>query len=135
MNERRACKVLSQPRSTQRFHPKKGRDRLLTKRMHELAREQPRYGYRRIAVLLRREGWTASETRVHCLSLARGRPAGPAKEAQATPPGQSENGSLRLRATHPNHVWSYDFLFDATPAAFAARHTTRIKEQPVPILT
>lgn len=81
--------------------------------MHELASRHPRYGYRRIAALLRREGYAASETRVHRLWRDAGLQV-PQKKRKRRRLGTSENGSLRLRATHPNHVWSYDFLFDTT---------------------
>ena len=110
VSERRACKTLSQPRSTQRFEPqKKQRDRLLVERMHTLATEHPRYGYRRITALLRREGFSASETRVHRLWREAGLQV-PQKKRKRRRLGTSENGSIRLSATHPNHVWSYDFL-------------------------
>ena len=65
MSERRACRVLSQPRSSQRRKSKPRDDEpALVKRMLELVRERPRFGYRRIAALLRQEGFRASETRM-----------------------------------------------------------------------
>ena len=81
--------------------------------MHTLARQYPRYGYRRIAALLRREGFAASKTRTHRLWREAGLQV-PQKKRKRRRLGTSENGSLRLSATHPNHVWSYDFLFDTT---------------------
>ena len=81
--------------------------------MHELAREHPRFGYRRVAALLRREGWPAGETRVHRLWREAGLQV-PQKQRKRRRLGTSEKGSIRLWATHPNHVWSYDFLFDTT---------------------
>ena len=114
ISERRACKSLSQARSTQRYRKQKPeKDRPLTDRMHELASTYPRYGYRRIAALLRREGFAASETRVHRLWRKAGLQV-PQKKHKRRRLGTSENGSLRLQATHPNQVWSYDFLFDTT---------------------
>jgi len=62
-SERRACQALSQPRSSQRYEAKPRDDeQALVKRMRELAGQRPRFGYRRIAALLRREGWQASST-------------------------------------------------------------------------
>lgn len=81
--------------------------------MHELARAHPRYGYRRIAALLRGEGWAASAPRIHRLWRASGLQV-PQKKRKRRRVGASENGSIRLCAAHPNHVWSYDFLFDTT---------------------
>ena len=65
VSERRACRVLGQHRSSQRQQPKakEGEQRLVT-RMLELVRRQPRYGYRRIWALLRREGWRVNRKRV-----------------------------------------------------------------------
>ena len=52
-SERRACKVLGQSRSTQRYRPREpDRDRQLVKRMLALVRQHPRYGYRRVWALL-----------------------------------------------------------------------------------
>jgi hypothetical protein len=68
VSERRACRVLGQHRSTQRHCPK-GRsdeDRLVAD-MVELARQYGRYGYRRIAALLRDAGWSVSDGRVERL--------------------------------------------------------------------
>lgn len=68
VSERRACKAIDQPRSSQRYKGKPRDDEgALVKRMFELARQHPRYGYRRIAALLRREAWRASDTRIYRL--------------------------------------------------------------------
>ena len=64
VSERRACRVLGQHRSTQRRIPR-GRDdedRLVAD-MIELARKSGRYGYRRIAALLRDAGWQVNDKR------------------------------------------------------------------------
>src|SRR5262245_63930137 len=62
-SQRRACEVLGQPRSTQRQEPKnpKEQEQRLVARMLELVRSHPRYGYRRIWALLRREGWRVKD--------------------------------------------------------------------------
>ena len=67
--ERRACRVLRQPRSTQRQQPVPagGDEARLVKRMLELVRAHPRFGYRRIWALLRREGWRVNRKRVYRL--------------------------------------------------------------------
>src|SRR5262249_60765399 len=65
VSQRRACRVLGQHRSTQRQRPKtkEGEQRLVA-RMLELVRQHPRYGYRRVWALLRREGWRVNRKRV-----------------------------------------------------------------------
>src|SRR5215210_7560507 len=68
VSERRACRVLGQPRSTQRYARQKGkRDHILKERMVALSRENPRYGYRRVWALLRREGWMVNKKRLYRL--------------------------------------------------------------------
>ena len=60
VSERRACTVVDQPRSRQRFEAKPRTDEApLVKRMLQLGRAKPRYGHRRIGWLLREEGWRA----------------------------------------------------------------------------
>ena len=68
ISERRACRALGVPRSTQRYiGTGRERDEALLLRVRELSREHPRYGYRRITALLRREGWSVNRKRVHRL--------------------------------------------------------------------
>ena len=58
ISERRACRVLSQPRSTQRRRPRSPDDEaMLTADIIALAKQYGRYGYRRITPLLRIAGW------------------------------------------------------------------------------
>lgn len=58
VSERRACKLVGQHRSTNRYRPLPGDFELrLVARMNELAATYPRWGYRRICSLLRAEGW------------------------------------------------------------------------------
>ena len=64
VSERRACRVLKQPRTTQRYVPKPANEGTLTERVIELAREYGRYGYRRVTALLRVEGWRVNPKRV-----------------------------------------------------------------------
>ena len=114
ISERRACHVIGQPRSTQRYRTRKPeQDRPVVKDMHQLAEEHPRYGYRRITVLLRREGWAVNAKRVHRLWKEAGLQV-PKKQRKRRRLGQSEHGCTRLKAAYPGHVWSLDFIFDTT---------------------
>jgi transposase InsO family protein len=114
VSERRACRALGQPRSTQRYSgtgPE--RDEALLLRIRDLAREHPRYGYRRITALLRREGWSVNRKRVHRLWRREGLKV-PQVQRKRRRLGHGENGCTRRRAERPNHVWSYDFILDQT---------------------
>ncbi len=114
VSERRACRVLNQPRMSQRYEAKPRDDEArLATRMRELARTRPRFGYRRIAVLLRREAWRASDTRVLRLWRREGLKV-PNKQRKRRHLGSSANGCDRRRAMHRDHVWCWDFVFDRT---------------------
>jgi putative transposase len=81
-----------------------------------LSRENPRYGYRRVWAMLRREGWRVNIKRVHRLWREEGLKV-PQKQRKRRRllEGGSENGCTRRRAEHKNHVWSYDdFVMDRT---------------------
>ena len=84
-------------------------------RMRELALRHPRYGYRRIAVLLRAEGFKVNEKRVHRLWRKEGLKV-PQKQHKKRRlcTGTSDNSIVRKRATRPNEVWSFDFCHDRT---------------------
>lgn len=114
VSERRACKVIGQARSSQRYeHRKPMKDGALRTRMRELSRRNKRFGYRRIWVLLRREGWCVNRKRVQRLWREEGLRI-LARQRKRRRLGSSDNSAVRQRATHKNHVWSYDFVMDQT---------------------
>ena len=114
VSERRACRVLGQARSTQRQVPKtKEEEGRLVARMLELVRRHPRYGYRRIWALLRREGWRVNRKRVHRLWRKQGLKV-PRKPRKKRRLGSSVNSCVRRPAEHKDHVWAWDFLHDRT---------------------
>ena len=85
------------------------------KRMRALAGERPRFGYRRIAALLRREGWQASTTRVLRLWRREGLKV-PQKRRKKRHLGTSAQACHVQRAESKDHVWCWDFVFDRTMA-------------------
>src|SRR5215217_227962 len=98
VSERRACRVIAQPRSSQPYVGHKAeRDRRLAERMIELSWENPRYGYRRVWALLRREGWPVNKKRVHRLWRQEGLkvPQKQCKRRRLQILGESENGCTR----------------------------------------
>ena len=113
-SERRACRVLDQPRSSQRRRPRPRADEAaLVKRMLELARQHPRYGYRMITAKLRQEGWRVNAKRIYRLWRREGLKV-PKKKRKKRRLGTSENACHRRRAEHQDHVWCWDFIFDRT---------------------
>lgn len=113
-SERRACKVVGLARSTARYagHIDGDRRRLI-ERMHELSRVHPRYGYRRIWAMLRREGWRVNRKRVQRLWRLEGLKVPPKAHKQRAP-GHSGNSCMKRSAERSNHVWTYDFVADQT---------------------
>jgi putative transposase len=65
ISERRACRALQQPRSTQRYQKDVPEDEeMLRAKVIELASKYGRYGYRRVTALLRNQGWIVNHKRV-----------------------------------------------------------------------
>jgi putative transposase len=110
--ERRVCRVLEQPRSTQRYSPvaREG-DEPLVRRMHELVRRHPRRGYRMVCGMLRLEGWRVNFKRVHRLWRREGLRV-PSKQHKRRRLGHSASGIVRRRSEHKDHVWCVDFIHD-----------------------
>jgi putative transposase len=112
--ERRACRVLGQHRSTQRKPPTRPEDEAaLTADIVALATRYGRYGYRRIAALLRDAGWAVNRKRVERIWRREGLKV-PAKQPKRGRLWRNDGSCIRLRPAHPNHVWSYDFVEDRT---------------------
>jgi putative transposase len=116
VSERRACQVLCQSRSTQRYVKRRATDESkLLAEMRRLARRHPRWGSPRIYEALRKRGWTVNHKRVERLWREERMqvPKKQQKKRRLTL-GGSENSCVRKRALRPNHVWSYDFVEDRT---------------------
>ena len=125
-SERRACAVVGISRTAVRYipRPRLGEEEL-RESVRELARRNKRYGYRRIAACLRREGYRVNTKRVHRiwkaegLGLPRKRP----KRRRYAP-----RGEVIRRAEHTDHVWSYDFVEDRTERGGKLRMLTILDE-------
>lgn len=110
ISERRVCRVLGQHRSTQRRLPQgRADEELLVADMIELARQYGRYGYRRIAALLRSAGWQVNDKRVQRLWRREGLKV-PTKQTKRGRLWLNDGSCVRLRPEHRDHVWSYDFV-------------------------
>ena len=108
LSERRACRILGLGRSVQRYRSVKDDQAPLRARLRDLAATRVRYGYRRLHILLQREGWPVNHQRVLRLYRLEGlalrrkprkkRPSLPRVPAPA--------------ATQPRTEWGMDFLGD-----------------------
>src|SRR5690606_19149020 len=109
LSQRRACRLFSVARSALQYQSKLSvKDAPALVAMRRLAREYPRFGYRRIAILLRREGFPMSFDRAWRLWRT-AKLQVPKKRRRRRP------ASSRPRPRAPgqrHHVWAYDFVFD-----------------------
>jgi putative transposase len=113
ISERRACRVVGQHRSSQRYQRlQPAYERALVARMNELAARYPRCGYRRIWALLRGEGFAVNRKRIERLWRAEGHRVPPrrSKASGRKAQGAAANAPWNLAASAPNQIWSYDFM-------------------------
>jgi len=112
VSERRACRVIGQPRSTQRHSVRLADDEeILTERIITLASQYGRYGYRRVTALLRNEGWLVNHKRAARIWWGEGLKV-PARQPKRSRLWLNDGSIVRLRPGFPKHVWSYDFMHD-----------------------
>jgi putative transposase len=109
ISERRALRWTGFPRSSVRYRSTRPPQEELRDRIRELALERPRWGYRRIHILLGREGWAVNRKRVQRLYREQGlavRRRGKRRRSQVARP-------VRAPLGRANERWSLDFITDA----------------------
>lgn len=110
VSQRRACVVLGQNRTVQRYKLQKRNDENeLRDAIVRLAKKYGRYGYRRINALLKVEGWKVNHKRVERIWRQEGLKV-PAKQSKRSRLYFNDGSCIRLRPLHKNHIWSYDFV-------------------------
>lgn len=108
ISERRACGLVRLARATWAYRAHRRDDAALRMRLRELAQARPRFGYRRLHVMLRREGWRVNKKRIHRLYRDEGltvrlqRRRKRASHLRIVPP-------MPLTA---NEQWTMDFVVD-----------------------
>ena len=108
VSERRACRVIGAERSSCRYRRRRGDDASLRAKLVALAHDRRRFGYRRLFVLLRRDGETSSRNRIYRLYREEGLSVRKRK-------GRRRAVGTRapiLIAAHANARWSVDFVHD-----------------------
>ena len=114
MSERRVCRALDVPRSTQRYEAKVADDEpRLVKDIVRLATQFGRYGYRRITECLCWDGWLVNHKRVERLWRQEGLKV-PKRQPKRRRLWLNDGSCVRLRPLRKNHVWSYDFVSGRT---------------------
>lgn len=114
VSERFACRVIGQVRGSQRYVPMidPHRDKL-RERIIALATQYGRYGYKTITSMLQLEGWSVGKDQVHSIWRMEGLQV-PQKQPKRARLWRADGSCIRLRPTHKNHVWSYDFVSEKT---------------------
>lgn len=110
-SERRTCAVLSVSRSSLHYKAKFQDNDALRLAMIRLAKQHGRYGYRKIAELLRIEGWRVNHKKVERLWREEGLKL-PERHKKRRRLYHKDSSVIRLRPTHANHVWAIDFVHD-----------------------
>lgn len=124
---RAACRFLGLARGTYGYRGRapSPREQQMERRLRELSEEHPRYGYRRIAALLRREGWKVGKRHIQRLRRAAGLRVPPSKRKVVR---RGASTGLPTKATHRGHVWTWDFIADATMRGGALRMLSVLDE-------
>ena len=111
-SQRRGCRLVGISRSSARYVAKQAADEpALAQAVWDQAHKHPSYGYRRVAVMLRRAGWGVNVKRVHRLWRKAGLQV-PRRKTIKRRAGQPTEGLKR--AEFANHVWTYDFMSGRT---------------------
>jgi putative transposase len=106
---RRACRVFLFDTSTYHYKSRRSGQAELEHRIKEICQTRVRYGYRRVHVLLRREGWSVNVKKVHRIYRELG------LQLRAKTPKRRVKAKLRddrRNATQPNETWAMDFVHD-----------------------
>jgi putative transposase len=132
ISQRRAGRVIGRSRSTLRYDRKRrSDDPPLVREIKRLARRHPRFGYRRVHVMLDRKGWSVNLKRVHRLWLELGlkRPIRRKKPGKlGAKPGVGDNSCVRKPARFKNDVWTCDFIHDRTAGGGPLKWLTLVDE-------
>ena len=106
VSERRACKLLGMDRGSYRYEPRPDRNAQLREALVELARQKPRYGYRRLHALLVRRDHPASVMRIYRLYRAEGLAVRRLKRKRLS------RVAVASHLVRSNQEWALDFACD-----------------------
>lgn len=108
LSERHACRLLKIDRSTYRYEAQPDRSAELREALIALARQKPRYGYRRLWAILLRRGWKANVKRIYRLYREEGLMVRRLKRKRL-----SRIAAANPLLVKPNQEWALDFVSDA----------------------
>jgi putative transposase len=106
-SERQACRLFEIDRASYRYDARPDHNGRLREELVALARQKPRFGYRRLWVILTRRGWRVDPKRIHRLYREEGLAVRKLRRKKVIRPAPSSP-----RLTAPNQEWALDFVFD-----------------------
>jgi putative transposase len=106
----RACAAAGISRSSFRYESRRTDDVELLERIKEIREKKPRWGYKRVHAKLRKEGFPVNHKRVERIWRDYGFTLSARRRRKKIRTGKT----VPEAACAPNHVWTYDFIFDAT---------------------
>jgi putative transposase len=124
LSQRAACRIARCPRSVAQYRLRRLEDPRLLERLKALACERRRFGYRRLTIMLRREGFTVNHKRVHRIYRAHGLQL----HARRKRGVRYVRGNAVAPVTRPNERWSIDFVHDALSTGRKYRALTIIDD-------
>ncbi len=125
ISERRGCTLVNLNRKSHRYRHRRKPENKLIRRIRQLATAHPRFGYRRIWALLRRDAIKVNVKKVYRLwkqeklSLPKRKPRKPRAKPTV---------GIQPKAERANQVWTYDFVFDQSLSGKSLKMLTLIDE-------
>ncbi len=110
MSQTRSCEAVDISRSSFHYESRRCDDVELVERIKEIREKKPRWGYKRVCAKLRSEGFAVNHKRVERIWREHGFTLPARRKRKKVRTGET----VPVTAVRPNHVWTYDFMFDAT---------------------
>jgi putative transposase len=120
-SERRACRLLDLNRASYRYDARPDHNGKLREELVALARQKPRFGYRRLWAILTRRGWSVDPKRVHRLYREEGLAVRRLRRKRIV-----RSAPAVARLTAPNQEWALDFVFDSVANGRSIRALTLV---------
>jgi putative transposase len=124
VSQRAACRITRCPRSVAQYRLRRIDDPVLLDRLKSLALERRRFGYRRLTLMLRREGFVVNHKRVHRIYRAQGLQL----RARRKRGVRYVRGNAVPTVSRPNERWSLDFVHDVLSTGRKFRSLTIVDD-------
>jgi putative transposase len=121
LSERRACRLLDLDRASYRYDARPDHNEQLREELVTLAKQKPRFGYRRLWAILTRRGWSMDPKRLHRLYREENLAVRRLRRKRVVRPAPTA-----ARVSAPNQEWAIDFVFDSVANGRSIRALTLV---------